>query len=80
MLKLLLDAAIIIGLPIAVVFLVLVGFQFIIARGKPTEIGVAQRNLLYTVIGIAIFLGAWTIAEIIKETLKALGVTGFGSC
>lgn len=80
LLRLVLNALIIIGLPVAVVFLILVGFQYILAQGKPADIGKAHQNLLYTVIGIAIFLGAWTIAEIIKATLQALGVSGFGSC
>ncbi len=80
LLRVVLNALIIIGLPVAVIFLVLVGFQFIMARGNSSELDTAKRNLLHTVIGIAIFLGAWTIAEIIKSTLQALGVTGFGSC
>ena len=80
LLKIVLQALIIIGLPVAVVFLVLVGFQFILARGSDTGLSKAKSNLLHTVIGIAIFLGAWTIAEIIKSTLEALGVSGFGSC
>ncbi len=79
-LRLLLNAAIIIGLPICVVFLILVGFQFVMARGSDTALTTAKKNLMYTVMGIAIFLGAWTIAQIIKATLQALGVTGFGSC
>ena len=80
LLKVVLNALIIIGLPVAVVFLVLVGFQFIIAQDNAGRLGTAAKNLRNTVIGIAIFLGAWTIAEVIKATLQALGVTGFGSC
>lgn len=80
LLRVVLNALIIIGLPVAVVFLVLVGFKFITAQGNSTKVGDARRSLLYTVIGIAIFLGAWTIAEIIRATLQALGVPGFGSC
>ena len=80
LLKVVLSALIIIGLPVAVVFLVLVGFKFIIAQGDTGKLEKARENLLHTVIGIAIFLGAWTIAEVIKSTLQALGVSGFGSC
>ena len=80
LLKLLLNSLMIIGLPIAVVFLVLVGFQFIIAQGDPGKIGKARENLKYTVIGIAVFLGSWTVVEIAKATFQSLGVTGFGSC
>lgn len=80
LLKVALDAVLIVGLPVAVLFLVLVGFKFILAQGNPGEIGKAQKALLNTVIGIAIFLGAWTIAKIIATTLALLGVPGLGSC
>ncbi len=80
LLKVVLQAILIIGMPVAVVFLVIVGFKFILAQGKPEAIGIAQKNLLHTVIGIAIFLGAWTIAKVIAATMAALGVPGLGSC
>ena len=80
LLKIVLQALLILGLPIAVIFLVLAGFQYITAYGDTTKLGKAHVNLQWTVIGIAIFLGAWTIAQIIKATLVSLGVSGFGSC
>ena len=80
LLKIVLQAILIIGMPVAVVFLVIVGFKFILAQGKPEAIGIAQKNLLHTVVGIAIFLGAWTIAKVIAATMAALGVPGLGSC
>ena len=80
LLEVVLQALLIIGMPVAVVFLVIVGFKFILAQGKPEAIGIAQKNLLHTVIGIAIFLGAWTIAKVIAATMTALGVPGLGSC
>src|SRR3990167_6631782 len=80
LLKIVLQAILIIGMPVAVVFLVIVGFKFILAQGNPEKIKEAQKNLLHTVIGIAIFLGAWTIAKVIAATMAALGVPGLGSC
>lgn len=70
----------VIGLPVAVVFLVYVGFKFVAAQGNAEKIKEARRNLLNTIIGIAIFLGAWTIATVIANTMAQLGVTGFSSC
>lgn len=78
--QVILQAIMVIGLPIAVIFLVYVGFKFILAQGNPTAIGNAQKDLFNTVIGIAIFLGAWTIAQVIANTMAQLGVTGFGAC
>ena len=80
LLKVVLQAILIIGMPVAVVFLVIVGFKFILAQGNPEKIKEAQKNFLNTVIGIAIFLGAWTIAKVIAATMAALGVPGLGSC
>lgn len=80
LIKIVLDAVLIIGMPIAVLFLVLVGFRFILAQGKPEAIKTAQKNFLNTVIGIAIFLGAWTIAKIIASTLQGLGVSAVNEC
>lgn len=80
LLKIVLQALLILGLPVAVIFLVLAGLRYIIAYGKPEAITLANKNLMYTVIGVAVFLGAWTIAQIIKATLVSLGVGGFGSC
>ena len=73
LIKKLLDAAAIIGLPIAVLFIVLAGFRFIAARGNSTKLETARHNLLYTVIGIGIFFGAWVLANIIAQTLRTLG-------
>jgi len=69
-----LDAAFIIGLPIAVLFIVLAGFRFVWARGNPTELTKAKTNFLYTIVGIAVFFGAWLIAKVIETTMRSLGI------
>lgn len=80
LIKTILDAVLIIGMPIAVLFLVWVGFSFILAQGNPEKLKDAQKNFLNTVIGIAIFLGAWAIAKIIAATLQGLGVSAVNEC
>ncbi len=80
LIKVVLEAILVIGMPIAVLFLVYVGFKFIVAQGNPEKIKEAQQNLLNTVIGIAIFLGAWTIAKVIQATLVGLGASGVKEC
>lgn len=80
LIKTVLNALMVIGLPVAVLFMVIVGFKYILAQGKPEAIAEANKNFFYTVIGIGVFLGAWTIAKIIAETMRQLGVTGFTSC
>lgn len=80
LLKIVLQALLILGLPIAVIFILLAGLKYITAYGNPGQISKAHENLKWTIIGTAVFLGAWTIAQIIKATLVSLGVSSFGSC
>ena len=73
LIKNLLQAAIAIGIPIAVLFIVFAGFKFVMAQGKPEELKKARQNFLYTLIGIGIFLGAWLLADVIANTVNQLG-------
>jgi hypothetical protein len=80
LIRIVLQAILIIGMPVAVVFLVYVGLKFITARGNPEKIKLAQQNLYWTIVGIAVFLGAWAIAKVIASTLGALGVGAVNEC
>lgn len=64
------SAALRIGTFIAVLALMYVGFQFVIARGDETKITAAKTHLWWVVIGIAVLFGATLIVEIIKATLS----------
>lgn len=82
-----LQALLVIGLPIAVLFLIFAGLKYVAALGNPGKISEANSNLLWTVVGIAIFLGAALIAQVVATTISQVasqsGVTGFqdvGSC
>jgi hypothetical protein len=76
LIKALLGAAIAIGIPIAVLFIVYAGLKFVLARGNGEKLAEARQNMLYTVIGIAIFLGAWLLASVIANTINALASGG----
>lgn len=84
LLKAIFAIAVQIGVPIAVVFVVFAGFKFVLARGNPEGLKRAKSNLMYTLIGIALFFGAWFLAQIITNTLVELGQTldsdGFNTC
>lgn len=80
LIKALLNAVMLIGLPVAVLFIVYAGFMFVWARGSDKGLTKAKQNFYYTVIGVGIFLGAWLIATVIQNTMIALGVTGIGAC
>ena len=70
----LLRAVIAIGIPIAILFIVLAGFKFIAAQGSPDKLSEARTNFLYVVIGIAIFIGASALAELIMATIRQIGI------
>ena len=79
-----LNALLAIGIPIAVLFLVYAGFMFIIARGAPKGLAKARTNLVNVLIGIALFLGAWTIGQLVASTINSIRpgtvTSGTGSC
>ena len=61
-----------IGVPIVALFIIYSGFLFVLARGKPAELTHAKETFLYTVLGAAILLGAWVLAQAINGTIEAL--------
>lgn len=72
LIKKLLSALMIVGIPIAMLFLVYAGFLFVWARGNPAGLEKARKNLMYVVIGIGIFLGAWGLGQVVANTINAI--------
>ena len=62
-----------VGTPIAILFLIFSGFKFVMARGKPDGIKDAREMFIWTLVGIAILLGASLLAKIIEGTINQLG-------
>lgn len=55
-----------------VVWIVWAGFQFVLAQGKPGDIDEAKQNLLWSLVGAGILLGAAAISAVVETTVKAL--------
>lgn len=72
LIKTILEGVIKIGMPIIALAIIYCGFLFVSARGKPESIKKAKDALLYTLIGAAILLGSWAIAQLISDTVRAL--------
>lgn len=70
LIKGLLDSFMIIGAPIAVVFVIIAGWKFIWAQGNKEQLKSAKENLLWTLVGIAIFFGAIVITRVIFNTIN----------
>lgn len=70
--KTILDGAITIGVPIVALAIIYSGFLFVFARGKEEQLTTAKTALTYSVIGAAILLGSWAIAQMISTTVDTL--------
>jgi len=68
-----LDFIVKIGTVIAVFFVILSGFQFVLARGNPEGISKAKTTFLWTIVGALILIGAKVLSEVICNTANQLG-------
>jgi len=59
-----------IGIPIAVIFIFIGGFQFATAAGNPEKISAGKRTITWAAIGIVVLLVAGGIATLIKGILN----------
>ena len=70
--KIFLEGILKIGMPLIALAIIYCGFLFVAARGNSEKITKAKDALLYTLIGAAVLLGSWAIAELISNTVLAL--------
>ena len=54
----------------SVVYIILAGFAYVMAQGKPAEVQKANDRLLYALIGVGILLGAAGISAVVQTTVK----------
>lgn len=69
---LILDAVIVIGLPIAALFIIYAGFLFVTAQGNTEKITKAKLTFLWTIVGVGIFLAARVLSDVIGNTVNFL--------
>ncbi len=68
----LIDILVQIGMPIAALFIVWAGLQFVTAGGNESKLSQSRTTLWMTLLGAAILLGAKVIADTLAETIKGL--------
>ena len=68
------DLAINIGVVVAVLMFVWVGFKFIWAQGNESELSEAKQWFMYVVIGTALLISSKVIVEVVKTTLISTGI------
>lgn len=66
------EVVIMIALPVIVFFVIFAGFQFVTAQGNQSKLQSARKNLLWVLVGAALLLGAWALAELIGGTLDQI--------
>ena len=76
-LKVLLEGIIKIGIPLVALAIIYSGFMFVSARGKPEALKKAKDAFLYSLVGAAVLLGAWTLAQLISDTVLELSFSNF---
>ena len=63
-----------IGVILAVLALIWVGFKFVAAQGNPEKIKEARHAFFWIIIGVAVLIGASAIIDILKNTLSSAGL------
>jgi hypothetical protein len=61
-----------IGGVVVAIAIIYTGFLFVVSRGNEEKLRTAKRAFLYTTIGTAVLLGAWTITLVIKATIDSI--------
>lgn len=61
-----------IGVPIVVLAIIYAGFLFVTAQGNEEKLKTAKKTFMYTIIGAAILLGAFVIANAIRGTVEEI--------
>ena len=67
-----LNIVITVGVPVVTLAIIWTGFKFVMAQGNKDELEVAKKALMYTLIGAALLLGSWIIAQAIGSTVAQI--------
>ncbi len=70
--KKLLEIVLKIGVPLIALSIIYTGYLFIAAQGNPEKLKQAKDTLVYVLIGSAILLGAYVIANAVYNTIQAI--------
>ena len=75
---LIVDIMVYLGVALAILSIIWVGFLFVLAQGNPKKIEDARRYFFYIIIGLAVLISARVIVEIVENTLIQSGVVEQG--
>lgn len=69
------NIVLVVGVPIVVLAVIYTGFLFVSAQGNSEKLIKAKKSLLYTLIGAALLLGAFVLANAIVQTVDDIKST-----
>ena len=64
-----LNALIVISIPIIVMFIIYAGFMYVTAQGNPEKLQVASKALMYSIIGGVVIVSSVAILAIIRSVV-----------
>jgi hypothetical protein len=67
-----LNLVMMIGVPIVALAIIYAGFLFVTAQGNSTKLEEAKKTLMHVLIGAALLLGSWIIANAIQGTIEEI--------
>lgn len=67
-----LEVIIAIGVPIAALFFVYAGFEFVTSQGDPKKLDTAKSMFFWTCVGTALIVGANVVLTILEATINSL--------
>ena len=70
--EIILNAVLVLGIPIVALAIIYCGFLFVKARGNGEEIKKAKGAFMYTIVGAFLLLGAWVLAKAIGSTVNEI--------
>ncbi len=54
---------------IAVLFLIIGGFRYVVSTGNPEQVEGAKKTILYAVLGLVIIFIAWVLVSLVQDWL-----------
>ena len=72
LIKSLLNIVLIIGTPLVALAIIFAGFMLVAAQGNPEKLQKARQALLWAVVGGAVLLGSYVLAQAIGGTVEQL--------
>ena len=70
LLKLIIDAGIMILMPLVVLAIIYSGFMFLMAQGNEDKLKTAKTNFIWVIVGVAVLLGAKVISAVLQATAE----------